>query len=133
MLRSLIESNLKPGDWAVFPGGGGGVGIQGVQLAAARGLRPIVVDSGADKKELTLKRGAEAFVDFREVKDVAAEVVRVADGIGAHGVFVTAPSAYPSAIAYTGNRIGGTVMCVGLREYSNLLFLVPLLSGVTDC
>ena len=33
MHRALIESELKPSNWVVFPGGGGGVGIQGVQLA----------------------------------------------------------------------------------------------------
>ncbi len=33
MHRALIESGLGPGSWVVFPGGGGGVGIQGVQLA----------------------------------------------------------------------------------------------------
>lgn len=30
---SIKESGLRPGDWAVFPGAGGGVGMQGVQLA----------------------------------------------------------------------------------------------------
>lgn len=33
MHRALIESKLKATQWVVFPGGGGGVGIQGVQLA----------------------------------------------------------------------------------------------------
>lgn len=33
MHRALIESGLKSGQWVVFPGGGGGVGAQGVQLA----------------------------------------------------------------------------------------------------
>ena len=33
MHRALIESDLKPSNWVVFPGGGGGVGIQGVMLA----------------------------------------------------------------------------------------------------
>lgn len=33
MHRALIDSGLKPTNWVVFPGGGGGVGIQGVQLA----------------------------------------------------------------------------------------------------
>ncbi|KAK3048885.1 hypothetical protein LTR09_009780 [Extremus antarcticus] len=33
MHRALVESQLKPSNWVVFPGGGGGVGIQGVQLA----------------------------------------------------------------------------------------------------
>ena len=34
---SIKASKLRPGQWAIFPGGGGGVGIQGVQLAAAMG------------------------------------------------------------------------------------------------
>lgn len=33
MHRALVDSALRPGNWVVFPGGGGGVGIQGVQLA----------------------------------------------------------------------------------------------------
>lgn len=33
MHRALVDSGLKAGNWVVFPGGGGGVGIQGVQLA----------------------------------------------------------------------------------------------------
>lgn len=118
--RSLIESKLQPGEWAVFPGGGGGVGIQGVQLAKAMGIRPIAIDAGAEKKELCMSLGAEAFVDFKESKDVAAEVVKIADGVGAHGVFVTAPSAYNSAIGLVGDRIGAKVMCIGLRMSTSL-------------
>lgn len=116
MVQSLEASRMKPGQWAVFPGGGGGVGIQGVQLAKAMGYRPIAIDTGADKRELCLKLGAEAFIDFKETSNVAAEVVKLADGIGAHGVFVTAPQAYKDAISYVGNRIGASVMCVGLRK-----------------
>ncbi|KAL4804157.1 glycosyl hydrolase family 76-domain-containing protein [Aspergillus unguis] len=112
--RSLAESRLQPGDWAVFPGGGGGVGIQGVQLASAMGMRPIVVDTGDAKRDLALKMGAEAFIDFKTVPDVAAAVVEAADGIGGHGVFVTAQAAYPQALSYLGTRIGGAVMCIGI-------------------
>ncbi|CEL10372.1 Putative Alcohol dehydrogenase, class V [Aspergillus calidoustus] len=112
--RSLTESRLQPGDWAVFPGGGGGVGIQGVQLAYAMGMRPIVVDTGDDKRALALKMGAEAFVDFKKEADTAAAVIKIADGIGGHGVFVTAQAAYPTALAYLGQRVGGAVMCIGI-------------------
>jgi propanol-preferring alcohol dehydrogenase len=100
---------LRPGNWAIFPGGGGGVGIQGVQLAAAMGLRPVVVDTGEDKKKLALDLGAEEFVDFKESKDSVADVVKICDGIGAHGVFVTAPQSYPSAFGYLGMRASGKV------------------------
>jgi alcohol dehydrogenase, propanol-preferring len=92
MVRSLNDSGLKPGNWAAFPGGAGGVGIQGVQVAKAFGIRPIVIDTGEAKKKLALEMGAEAFVDFKEVGDVAEEVKKIADGIGAHGVFITGKS-----------------------------------------
>jgi propanol-preferring alcohol dehydrogenase len=114
MVCSLEGSGLKPGNWACFPGGAGGVGIQGVQLAKAMGFRPIVVDTGDDKKAFALKMGAEAFVDFKTSKDVAAEVKAIAGGIGAHGVFVTGPAAYPTAVSYVGDRIGGVVSCIGV-------------------
>ena len=114
MYRSLIESNLKAGDWAVFPGGGGGVGIQGVQLAKGMGIRPIVVDTGADKRKLSLEMGAEAFIDFIETPNAAQAVIQLADGVGAHGVFVTAPAAYKTALSYIGDRIGAVLMCIGL-------------------
>ncbi|KAF2147763.1 alcohol dehydrogenase [Myriangium duriaei CBS 260.36] len=119
--RSIVESGLKPGDIAAFPGGAGGVGIQGVQLAKAMGLRPIVIDSGDAKRELSMKMGAEAFVDFKTEDDVAAALVKAADGKGAHGVFVTAPAAYKSAIALTGTRVGAKVMCIGLPAKGTVL------------
>lgn len=91
MYTSLKSSGVRPGQWACFPGGGGGVGIQGVQLAAAMGIRPIVVDTGAERKALAEKMGAEAFVDFKEVQNPSAEVLALTGG-GAHAVFVTGAS-----------------------------------------
>lgn len=112
---SIKESGLNPGEWAVFPGGGGGVGMQGVQLAKAMGLRAVAIDAGADKEKLCLETaGAEHFIDFTKVPNVADEVIRICDGIGAHAVFVTAIQAYPTSISLLGNRIGGKVMCIGL-------------------
>lgn len=109
---SIKESGLKPGMFAVFPGGGGGVGIQGVQLAAAMGIRPIVVDTGDARAEMTKKYGAEHFVDFKK-GDPVEEVIKLTGG-GAHAVFVTAVQAYPIAPKYLGARAGGVVMCIGL-------------------
>lgn len=114
MVRSIIDSELKPGQWACFPGGAGGVGIQGVQIAKAFGLRPIVIDTGDAKKKLALEMGAEAFVDFKEVSDIPAEVMKICDGIGAHGVFITAVPAYASAVSLVGERVSAKLMCIGL-------------------
>lgn len=119
--RSLRESGLRPGSWAVFPGGGGGVGIQGVQMAKAMGMRPVVVDTGAAKRALAKEMGAEAFVDFRETTDAVQAVVDIADGVGAHGVFVTAPPAYKSAVSYVGKRVGAIVMCIGLAPAGTIV------------
>lgn len=101
--RALVGSRLEPENWVVFPGGGGGkrfgwtpsgVGIQGVQLAKAMGMRPIVVDSGAAKQKLYLELGAEALLDFKGEQDVPGRIKQVADGTGAHGSMVTAWQSY---------------------------------------
>lgn len=116
IFNSLRSSGLGPGQWAVLPGAGGGVGHMGVQLAKAMGMRVVAVDGGDEKREMCMRLGCEAFVDFMKVEDVAEEVVRITDGKGAHGVFVTATSkaAYDSAPKMV--RVGGKVMCVGLRK-----------------
>ncbi|KAH7087716.1 chaperonin 10-like protein [Paraphoma chrysanthemicola] len=124
---SIKESKLQPGDWAVFPGGGGGVGMQGIQLAKAMGLRPIAIDSGEDKRKLCINTvGAEHFIDFRQVDSVAAEVVRLCDGIGAHGVFVTAIQSYSISLSLLGERVGGTVMCIGIPPVGERHFDIPV-------
>ncbi|PQE27680.1 Polyketide synthase enoylreductase protein [Rutstroemia sp. NJR-2017a BBW] len=149
MHRALIDSRLKASQFVIFPGGGGGVGIQGVQLAKAMGMRPIVIDSGDAKRKLSLEMGAEEFVDFvakrrkmylnmmeidypstklqlipppSKTPDTATEIKRICNGIGAHGVIVTAYQAYKDAISLIGDRIGGVIVCVGLppKEHVNL-------------
>lgn len=114
MCLQLVESRLRPGDWAVFLGAGGGVGHMGVQLAKAIGLRVIGVDGGQEKHELCMKLGCEAFVDFETTDDVQQKVSQLTDGKGAHGIFVTATSATAYASAPGMARIGGKIMCVGM-------------------
>ncbi|RDW67626.1 GroES-like protein [Coleophoma cylindrospora] len=112
--RSIVESQLKAGDWAVFPGAGGGVGHMGVQIAKAMGFRVIGIDGGEEKKALCMKLGCESFVDFTKTEDVVAEVIKITGGLGAHGVFVTATSAAAYKTAPMMVRVGGRVMCIGL-------------------
>jgi len=125
MHRALIESQLKPSNFIALPGGGGGVGIQGVQLAKAIGLRPIVIDSGEAKRKLAMEMGAETFIDFRESKDVAADVKAASGGVGVHGVIVTGYQAYNDSISYIGDRVGGVIVCVALRKLMCRLWLRP--------
>lgn len=57
-------------------------------------MRAIAIDGGDTKRDLCIKMGAEEFVDFTKEKDVPAKIKEIADGIGAHGVLVTAYQAY---------------------------------------
>ena len=57
-------------------------------------MRAIAIDGGDAKRDLCIKMGAEEFIDFTKEKDVPAKIKEVADGIGAHGVLVTAYQAY---------------------------------------
>ena len=71
-------------------------------LVRAMGMRPIVVDTGEQKEALAKRIGAEAFIDFKEESDVPAKVRKVADGVGAHGVLVTAWQTYKGKLIYRG-------------------------------
>jgi alcohol dehydrogenase, propanol-preferring len=86
----------------------------GVQLAKAMGYRVIAIDAGSGKRKLCTELGSEAFIDFRETRDVPAEVRRLTGGKGVNGVFVTASSPTSYAVATKMACIGGKIMCVGM-------------------
>lgn len=68
--------------------------VELISLIRAMGMRAIAIDGGDTKRDLCIKMGAEEFVDFTKEKDVPAKIKEIADGIGAHGVLVTAYQAY---------------------------------------
>ncbi|KIK69621.1 hypothetical protein GYMLUDRAFT_90658 [Collybiopsis luxurians FD-317 M1] len=117
--RAIKYSQTNPGEWIVLPGAGGGLGHLAIQYARIRGLRVIAVDTGDAKKELCLQLGAEKWIDFKECKDIVAEIQSITDG-GAHSAVVTSASGsgYKQAVDYL--RPGGTLMAVGLPGKSVL-------------
>ncbi|CAG7917983.1 unnamed protein product [Penicillium olsonii] len=114
MFRAIRESNLSVGQWAVFIGAGGGVGHMGIQIAKAMGMRIIGIDAGSEKEKLCLSLGCEAFIDFTKSKNLCDDVRTIADGKGAHGVFVVASAPAGYKVAPRMLRIGGVVVCVGM-------------------
>ena len=56
--RGLKESGAKPGQTIAIVGAGGGLGSLAIQYALAMGLEVIAVDTGDDKKKMTLGMGA---------------------------------------------------------------------------
>lgn len=108
-----LENELQPGDWVAISGSGGGLGHIGVQIAArVKKLRVIAIDSGEAKRDLSIKSGAEAFVDFK-TEDVATRVLELT-GEGAHATIVVpgTKEAFKTAPALVRNM--GQIICVGL-------------------
>ncbi|KAJ9637210.1 hypothetical protein H2201_001607 [Coniosporium apollinis] len=114
------RSAVRPGQWIVLPGAGGGLGHLAVQYAKAMGMRVIAVDGGEEKEKLCRKLGAEEFIDFTKTKDVVAEVMRITT-YGAHGVIVTAATKQGYETAPNMLRPGGTMVCVGLPKDSSVI------------
>ncbi|KAF7999996.1 alcohol dehydrogenase, propanol-preferring [Metschnikowia aff. pulcherrima] len=111
--KALKTANLKAGQWVAISGAGGGLGSLAVQYAKAMGYRVLGIDGGDDKAEFAKLLGAEAFVDFFNVKDVVEEVQKITKG-GPHGVINVSVSekAMQQSVAYV--RATGTVVLVGL-------------------
>jgi propanol-preferring alcohol dehydrogenase len=88
--KGLKESGAKPGQTVAIVGAGGGLGSLAQQYAKAMGLQVVAIDTGAEKRDMCLnKLGASAFVDFKESKDVVADVRAAANnGEGPQYVFL---------------------------------------------
>ena len=116
-LKDVPES-----DWVVVLGAGGGLGHVGVQIASRlEKFRVIAVDTGKTKRELSLKCGAEVFVDF-ESEDVEAVVKRLT-GEGAAAALVVAGSEAAFSLAPSLVRNMGTILTIGLPRND---FNIPL-------
>jgi len=112
---ALRKSGALGGEWVVLLGAGGGLGHLAVQLAArGLGLRVIGVDQGS-KRDLVLECGADVFIDHTS-QNVAEEVLKVTDGLGAKSVLVLTAANGAYASATTLLRFGGSLVCVGLPE-----------------
>ncbi|KAL7007935.1 alcohol dehydrogenase [Cystobasidiomycetes sp. EMM_F5] len=113
--KAIKESNVRPGEWLVIPGAGGGLGHLALQYARYMGIRTIAIDTGSEKEQLCKKMGAEKWIDFKTEKDMVKAVqAAVPDGLGPHGAVVAAAgaAAYEQAMEYI--RPHGTCVAVGL-------------------
>ncbi|KAL1412993.1 alcohol dehydrogenase [Vanrija albida] len=115
--KALKRSGARAGQWVAVPGAGGGLGSVAIQYAKYMGLSTIAIDTGAEKKALTAKLGASAWVDFKEHPGdaiIAAVKAATPDGLGPHAAIIASPKpeAYLTAMEYI--RPFGTVVAVGL-------------------
>ena len=94
--KGLKESGARPGQSVAIVGAGGGLGSLAQQYAKAMGLRVIAIDSGDEKKKMSLEQlGASAFVDFATSKNLVKDVQSATeDGLGPHAVILVAVNEY---------------------------------------
>ncbi|GAB1204774.1 hypothetical protein APSETT445_003437 [Aspergillus pseudonomiae] len=116
MYSSIMKTKIRPGDWIVLPGAGGGLG-----------------HIGEKKKELCLALGATAFFDYK-IDDIEKEVKKLTGGLGAHAVICTANSepAYTQSMRLL--RSLGVLVCVGIPSVPFRLPATPfdmIVKGLT--
>ncbi|CAI7638293.1 unnamed protein product [Penicillium pancosmium] len=109
--KAVLNANIRPGQWVVVVGAGGGLGHLAVQYARAAGASVIGVD-GPGKRDFVLGVGAQEFIDF--AKEDPIKRVQEITGLGAHAAVVTAGSAKAFAHACEMLRVGGSLSCVGI-------------------
>lgn len=82
--QAVSRSGLTPGDFAVFIGCGG-IGIHGVQIAAAAGASVVALDVNPARLDQACTAGAKASLDVSAMttKDVRKAVKNLADSLGA--------------------------------------------------
>jgi (R,R)-butanediol dehydrogenase/meso-butanediol dehydrogenase/diacetyl reductase len=124
-LHALRRTNVKAND-ACAVIGVGGIGSFILGAAAARGVtRLIAVDIDDRRLRTAEKLGAHVTIDAKE-EDVAAAILDVTEGDGAHVVIEAsgAPGAPETAIKST--RRGGRVLIVGLQPTPTQIDLFAL-------
>jgi len=108
------EAQVGPSDDVVIVGGGGGVGIHGVQMAKLCGGRVIGVDLGDAKLQQMKACGADAVIDGVE-GDWSERVLRLTDGKGVEAVidFVATRRTLETSMKCLGRM--GKLVIIGYR------------------
>lgn len=75
------RATLRPGEWVLVLGAGGGIGLAAVDVARSLGARVIAAASSRAKRAAAISAGAEAAIDY-ETEDMKARV-RALTGAGA--------------------------------------------------
>ena len=108
VLRACNRLNVVEGDTVVVLGAGM-MGLLFLKLLRHRGLRVIVVQRSAKRREMAAQMGADAVIDPAESSWVQ-QVLALTDGKGAAAVVYTAGGGEVLNQCMEATRLGGTVM-----------------------
>lgn len=122
---------VKPGDWIVVLGAGGGVGLAAVDIGVLFGARVIAAASGADKLEICRQRGAQECIDY-DREDLRARLKEITGETGAQVVIDPVGGRY-SEQALRGLGRGGRFVTLGYASGSipAIPLNLVLLKGIT--
>jgi (R,R)-butanediol dehydrogenase/meso-butanediol dehydrogenase/diacetyl reductase len=124
-LHALRRTNVKAND-ACAVIGVGGIGSFILGAAAARGVsRLIAVDIDDRRLRTAEKLGADVTIDAKK-EDVAAAILDVTEGDGAHVVIEASGAAGAPETAIKSTRRGGRVLIVGLQPTPTQIDLFAL-------
>ncbi|CAG8055484.1 unnamed protein product [Penicillium nalgiovense] len=127
--KGLKESGARPGQTVAIVGAGGGLGSLAQQYAKAMGLRTVAIDSGDEKRVMCQKLGSEAYIDFKQSKDIVSDVKAVTPGgLGAHAVLLLAVSEKPFQEAVEYARPRGAIVAIGMP--ANAFLKAPVFETV---
>merc|ERR1712003_8789 len=106
------RGHLKPGEWLLVTGAGGGMGLMAVELGKALGARVIAAASSDDKLEVCKKVGAEFVVNYskEKLKDAVGKITN-----GAFCDVIYEPVG--------GEIFDQCVRCVAMNGYARLLVI----------
>lgn len=126
-LRTVAE--VKPGEWTVVLGAGGGVGMASVDLAKQMGARVLAAASSEEKLQACRELGADATVDY-DRDDLKVRVKELTEG-GADIVIDPVGGRY-SEPALRATRWGGRFVVVGFAagDIPRIPLNLVLLKGV---
>ena len=104
------RADLRPGEWVLVLGAGGGIGLAAVDVARSLGARVIAAASSQAKRAAAISAGAQAAVDYG-TEDLKA---RVREITGAGADLVVDPVGEPFAESALGSLRGfGRYLVVG--------------------
>lgn len=118
----LKRAKVRPGQWVVVCGAGGGLGHLGVQYAKAMGCRVLGLDTKS-KRDFCLELGADHFIDvcgYESHLGMNANVKSITGGGARVALMCTSSdTAYSQAMSWLGFR--GTLVCLGIPKKDNCL------------
>jgi NADPH:quinone reductase-like Zn-dependent oxidoreductase len=123
--RMLVKrGRVKPGEWVLIHGIGGGVSTAALQIASRIGARCIVTSGSAAKLDRAAEVGAEQGVLYGK-NDVTAEVLRITDKRGVDLVIDSVGQATWQA-SLQSLRKGGRLVTCGATTGPQGTTLIPL-------